>query len=631
MRSFIAHIILFALATSAIAQSPCFTPNKYKACAPFHVILKNCSTTDATFYNFGSGYLGDSTFTYTNPGTYKIYQKVSTGGGVSPIPYEVEIEVIESRKPIFKVEACQFRRVRVTVEDDISDTYIINFGDGTTAPVNAFQFIDHIYDNTLNQRTISIDPVDCGENDSKTISLINDLETPDIKKVTVTNQHLTNGQVKINFDSEDHHSYYVQQRFSGGAWTNIDTLHIVNGGPDSVFINNLNTVNNQYCFQLISFDGCGNTRTSKEICSINITSIIPDGLNNKIDIQWTPNQGGTVFSYYIYRNSAELTAISGTSYQDFDVNCNVNYCYYIQAKLNERDLSGLNELESISAPQCAVAQTTTSPPAIQNLNSSIEGNNVHLLWLPPPGIVENYTINRSVNNNYTPFPFYENYSGLLPYIDDNVSIPDNHYCYSISYKDECGNLSQASPATTCPIILIVTLDDIDNTINQLSWTPYIGDNALSITGYQIDILDENNNVIESINTGLTTTYSHNTSGLNVQLIRYLIRPIGSSSNLKSNVVEIKYEGFIYLPNAFTPDGDGTNDLFMAKGKFIKDFKMTIFNRWGEVVYSGTDINEGWNGLYQNTPALTDVYAFLIEGQDLWKKNITKRGSVTLIR
>jgi gliding motility-associated-like protein len=633
LRSFILHILFFTIASSAIAQSPCFTPNKYKACAPFKVILTNCSTTNVWYYDFGDGrsFQGDdSTKEYPDPGKYKIYQKVASGTGASPIPYVVEIEVIESRKPIYKIEACQFWGVKVTVDDDISDTYIVNFGDGTSATLNAFGFVNHTYlDHSATQRTVTIDPVDCGENVTQTISLINDLERPDIKKVTVTNQHATTGQVKINFLSEDNHSYYIQQRVSGGTYSNIDTIHIVNGGPDSVLINNLNTANNQYCFQLISFDGCGNSRTSKEICSINITSIIPDGLNDEIDLAWTQTQSGTL--YYLYRNSIkpEISATTGASYSDDDVNCNVNYCYHIEAKLVERDLPGLNELESISAPQCAIAKTITSPLAIPIINSSIEGNNVHLLWFPPAGVVENYIINRSVNSSTAPFPLYENYNGLLPYIDDNVSIPGNHYCYSISYKDQCGNLSQASSATTCPIVLNVTLDNIDNTINQLSWTPYVGDNA---SGYQIDILDENNNVIESIQPVLSTTYTHNTSGLNVQLVRYIIRPIGTSvSNLKSNVVEIKYEGFIYLPNAFTPDGDGTNEIFMAKGKFIKDFKMTIFNRWGEVVYSGTDINEGWNGLYQNTPALTGVYAFLIEGQDLWNKNITKRGSVTLIR
>ncbi|RYG08535.1 MAG: hypothetical protein EOO07_25445, partial [Chitinophagaceae bacterium] len=157
--------------------------------------------------------------------------------------------------------------------------------------------------------------------------------------------------------------------------------------------------------------------------------------------------------------------------------------------------------------------------------------------------------------------------------------------HPIHLGDECGNPSILSPSTTCPIFLSVSLDNNDNTVNNLSWTSYSGDDATTLTGYLIQVLDENLNILETItsNSNTTLTYSHNTSGLDVQLVRYIVTPLKSTPTiLKSNMVEIKYEGSIFLPNAFSPNGDGTNDVFTANGKFIKSFKLTIFNRWGEV-------------------------------------------------
>jgi len=52
---------------------------------------------------------------------------------------------------------------------------------------------------------------------------------------------------------------------------------------------------------------------------------------------------------------------------------------------------------------------------------------------------------------------------------------------------------------------------------------------------------------------------------------------------------------VYIPNAFTPNGDGTNDKFIIKGNGIENYSIDIFDRWGTNIFSTTDINEGWDG------------------------------------
>jgi gliding motility-associated-like protein len=97
--------------------------------------------------------------------------------------------------------------------------------------------------------------------------------------------------------------------------------------------------------------------------------------------------------------------------------------------------------------------------------------------------------------------------------------------------------------------------------------------------------------------------------------------------------------FIYVPNAFTPDADGLNDVFQAKGENITDFEMMIFNRWGEKIFESADINKAWIGNDNNGQYYveSDVFVYVIKYKYIrdiygtisdWEQI---RGHVTLIR
>ncbi len=68
---------------------------------------------------------------------------------------------------------------------------------------------------------------------------------------------------------------------------------------------------------------------------------------------------------------------------------------------------------------------------------------------------------------------------------------------------------------------------------------------------------------------------------------------------------------LYLPDAFTPNGDEQNNVFLAYGTNVKDFEMLIFNRWGEEIFRSTDLSKGWNGTYAGHLVQQDVYVYKI--------------------
>jgi len=108
---------------------------------------------------------------------------------------------------------------------------------------------------------------------------------------------------------------------------------------------------------------------------------------------------------------------------------------------------------------------------------------------------------------------------------------------------------------------------------------------------------------------------------------------GCSATVTKPIIINEY-ATLYVPNAFSPNGDGKNELFLAEGVGISTFKMYIFDRWGLLLYYSEDITKGWNGTYQakGTQILQeDVYVWKIEATDFQNTNRNLHGTVTLLK
>jgi gliding motility-associated-like protein len=99
----------------------------------------------------------------------------------------------------------------------------------------------------------------------------------------------------------------------------------------------------------------------------------------------------------------------------------------------------------------------------------------------------------------------------------------------------------------------------------------------------------------------------------------------------SNEACVPTRSLIYVPNVFTPNGDGVNDIFMAKGMYISKFSMQIFDRWGTRVFQSDKLNEGWDGRYKNSTTVLDAYRYLIVALGVDGKHHFVSGWVTVMR
>lgn len=101
----------------------------------------------------------------------------------------------------------------------------------------------------------------------------------------------------------------------------------------------------------------------------------------------------------------------------------------------------------------------------------------------------------------------------------------------------------------------------------------------------------------------------------------------------SHPVRINGETTTFIPNAFTPNGNGLNDVFAPQMYGVTEYKMLIFDRWGLQIFMTDDMNIGWNGRVNGTGAEVqqDVYVYKIYTKDLMHNDHKYIGSVTVVR
>ena len=88
---------------------------------------------------------------------------------------------------------------------------------------------------------------------------------------------------------------------------------------------------------------------------------------------------------------------------------------------------------------------------------------------------------------------------------------------------------------------------------------------------------------------------------------------------------------IVFPNSFTPNGDGLNETFRPITASIVSIEFHVYDRWGKLLYSGYDVNTGWNGEHDGEPAPVGTYAWYAKAVSNSGEPLLDKGNVTLLR
>lgn len=88
---------------------------------------------------------------------------------------------------------------------------------------------------------------------------------------------------------------------------------------------------------------------------------------------------------------------------------------------------------------------------------------------------------------------------------------------------------------------------------------------------------------------------------------------------------------LYIPNAFTPNGDGVNDEFYLTNTDFTKFSISVFDRWGNQVYSNTESNFRWNGERGSEPVPSGTYVYVLEGTTRKGESLRRSGTISIMR
>ena len=131
------------------------------------------------------------------------------------------------------------------------------------------------------------------------------------------------------------------------------------------------------------------------------------------------------------------------------------------------------------------------------------------------------------------------------------------------------------------------------------------------------------------------TYPNDNTGIHYYTVTLFITDQHGCTSTVDHVVEVDPEFTFYVPNCFTPNNDGTNDLFFTYGVGVVQFKMWIFDRWGNKIWWTDDMNKGWNGKVlggaSDEVVQEDVYVWKVQLTDVFDKKHSYVGHVSVIK
>ncbi len=116
--------------------------------------------------------------------------------------------------------------------------------------------------------------------------------------------------------------------------------------------------------------------------------------------------------------------------------------------------------------------------------------------------------------------------------------------------------------------------------------------------------------------------------------KYMVTGSNSPYCKRKDSILVKVDfvcGDFFIPNVFSPNGDGLNDEVNIHGFCIATFNLRIFNRWGELVFQTTDKTLGWDGTFRGKPMDTGVFVYSVDGITIENKPFSQKGNITLLR
>ncbi|HEY6899011.1 MAG TPA: gliding motility-associated C-terminal domain-containing protein [Puia sp.] len=279
--------------------------------------------------------------------------------------------------------------------------------------------------------------------------------------------------------------------------------------------------------------------------------------------------------------------------------------------------AGSYKLSLISSPTCRY-DTTIPIIVLQN---------------PPPDMAttveqlrcsdHDASIGLSVQGAYGPYKSNLN-NGMYNNVFTYTGLAAGSYQLTVMDRNGCTWPSAATIQPFEPDHLHSTVDSTNPDCRELN----SGSVTIRVEGSKAPYL--------LLNNGLTYPNGSTISGLNDGSLTFLITDKNGciTDSVKAQLkLQLSPEcDTFFMPNAFTPNGDGKNDFLRPiHSPYLKNYSLAIYNRWGQLIYTGRDFLKGWDGTANGQPLPPGVYVWMVEYETFEKQKRALRGVVMLIR
>jgi hypothetical protein len=126
---------------------------------------------------------------------------------------------------------------------------------------------------------------------------------------------------------------------------------------------------------------------------------------------------------------------------------------------------------------------------------------------------------------------------------------------------------------------------------------------------------------------------YNTGGnFQITLITEIPNSVDCIDTISAQTISVLAHSELYIPNTFTPNGDGHNDVFKVRGPYYAEFYFAVYNRWGELMFETADPTVGWDGNFKGKPSDPGVFGYYMKAKcGDQAEEVFRKGNVTLIR
>ncbi|MEM8893086.1 MAG: gliding motility-associated C-terminal domain-containing protein [Bacteroidota bacterium] len=568
-----------------------------RGCVPFTVTITEEVAFDETFYDYGDSLVSSTTFTYDTAGQYTIYQVIQEDdlpdGKIDSLQITLRPQVL----PEFNIFTCANNRIAVEITDNNYDFYRAYFTSNDSVELLAGEQSEFITFPPGNPNQVLVQGFFEGGSPSclgntKTFEPEAAILPATISELRVVNDTMMTIAFDIGVNAP-----YTLQKSSGGPFEDVTRLD-----PADDFIDfAVADIPDSPCFRVITNDNCdGSIISSETVCTLHL-EVTNSPTGNNLEWEASPVSTSVV---QVFRDDSLLNQGFFQQLIDPNLTCNTENCYRLVQDV------------SISQTICLVPGPIDNLPPPHDLQSTVEGQ-IGLSWTferEPP--IARYFL--SENGRTSTFESSTN-STEVAFSDTSTPLS-----FTLSYEDDCGNRSQSSNSTS-PIFL-----NQDDTApgNLLEWNRYEGW-VEGIRHYFLQSWDGSQWVEEQlIFSGRSIEVEPE------QTTVYRIEALSLEPDPRrsySNSITITTKPNLFFPNAFTPDGDGLNDIFIPVGKNVSQYNLMIFNRWGEIIFQSDQLDVGWNGVYQGRKAPPGAYTFKVEFGNEEAQLSSQTGTFVLLR